>query len=308
MVDKKGQTSGKIIDMAEKKNANIDLEDEIDNKTERLVRTRSSYSIYKIATVVMLLAAIVFLFINGKGISNFFIKYGFRKNINQDRIYDNLKAERESYSRMFQKLMDDIEILKKEVEFNGNHIEDLHSKIAYLESKLNNISMAPRQIELIKVAINIQSEILDGLSYSKNLSSLKSLANGNQFIMEKTDILEVHKNTYPTQKEIEQDFVDEFRAFGKNHNTLSKNNDKISRFLSDFIIIRKTQNFADSGSDRFMLELERAMKARNYDLCLEILKTNPQYAAFFPKTMKALEVNVLLNNTIKEIIRHITNN
>lgn len=226
----------------------------------------------------------------------------------EEVLEENLNTDKEFYTKTIQKLTENITILEKQIDFNNEYIKNLQSKVVELESRLNNISIEPQRTELIKLAVNTQLKILNELSYSQELSSLKSLAGGNKELLEKIDILELYKNTYPTKKEIKQSFDKEFENFSKEHNILNNNGSNISKFLSNFVVIKKVKNVENNTADSFMLKLKNAMETENYKLSLQILENNSEYAKSFSKTMENVKINVSINNAIEEIINYLINN
>ncbi len=327
MVEKNKKILEKTVDTAKEENKNgIKDAIKIDEPKEKLDTNKvqakeqnmeakqppklkkDSDNIFKILTAIVILIAAMLLFFKKEIVLGFFKAKNTKQENRQEEIYENLKADKEFYNRTFQKLSENIKVLEREIEFNSEYIKTLQSKLTQLESQLSDINISPQRTELIKIAINIQSKISNGLAYSEELSSLKLLAKDNTVLLNKINVLELYKNAYPTEKIIMQNFKAEFTIFNKEHNILKNNDNKASKFLSNFIIIRKIENVDDSTSDAFMIKLENSIKTRNYRLSLEILESNPEYAVFFPKTMEDIKTNVLLNDTIEEIINYLINN
>ena len=255
-------------------------------------------------SIIVILSVATLLFFNHKETSSF-----FRETTNeQEEIYKEVETDKEFYVKTFQKLSENMVILERQVEFNNEYIKTLQSKIVELETRLNDITIEPQRNELVKLAIAIQLKILNELSYSQELSSLKVLAKDNKKLLDKIEILELYKNTYPTKEIIEQNFKNEFENFSKEYNILKNNDNNISKFLSNFIIVKKVKNVENNTPDSFMLELENAMETENFKLSLQILENNPEYEKYFSKTMKDIKINVSLNNAINEIISYLTNN
>ncbi len=327
MVEKNKKILEKTVDTAKEENKNgIKDAIKIDEPKEKLDTNKvqpkeqnmeakqppklkkDSDNIFKILTAIVILIAAMLLFFKKEIVLGFFKAKNTKQENRQEEIYENLKADKEFYNRTFQKLSENIKVLEREIEFNSEYIKTLQSKLTQLESQLSDINISPQRTELIKIAINIQSKISNGLAYSEELSSLKLLAKDNTVLLNKINVLELYKNAYPTEKIIMQNFKAEFTIFNKEHNILKNNDNKASKFLSNFIVIRKIENVDDSTSDAFMIKLENSIKTRNYRLSLEILESNPEYAVFFPKTMEDIKTNVLLNDTIEEIINYLINN
>lgn len=327
MVEKNKKILEKTVDTAKEENKNgIKDAIKIDEPKEKLDTNKvqakeqnmeakqppklkkDSDNIFKILTAIVILIAAMLLFFKKEIVLGFFKAKNTKQENRQEEIYEDLKADKEFYNRTFQKLSENIKVLEREIEFNSEYIKTLQSKLTQLESQLSDINIAPQRTELIKIAINIQSKISNGLAYSEELSSLKLLAKDNTVLLNKINVLELYKNAYPTEKIIMQNFKAEFTIFNKEHNILKNNDNKASKFLSNFIVIRKIENVDDSTSDAFMIKLENSIKTRNYRLSLEILESNPEYAVFFPKTMGNIKTNVLLNDTIEEIINYLINN
>lgn len=290
---------------------NVELtEKDSDNKTqnENIEPKKISNNNFIIPIAIVILIMALLLFLKKEKVLNIFKAKAVKEIDKQEEIYENLRIDKEFYTKTFQKLSENIKVLEREVEFNGEYIKTLQAKVAQLEAELSDINIAPQRTELIKIAINIQSKISKGLSYSEELSTLRLLAKDNSILLEKINMLDVYKNKYPTEKIILQNFKTELEIFIKEHNILKNNNNRVSKFLSNFIVVRKIENVEDNTSDAFIIKLKNAIETRNYGLSLEMLKINPEYKAFFPKTTEYINTIVLLNNTIEEIINYLINN
>ena len=323
MAEKNKKVIEKIIDTVKEENRNdtdktiteakpeekqADSKSSNDGIKKTVEIKKESNDVLAIIIMIIILAVATLVYFKKDVILNIF-KTRVVKNTNkQEEIYENLKADREFYNKEFQKLTTNIKVLEREIELNDEYIKSLRSKVSQIEAQLNDVNIAPQKTELIKVAINIQSKISNELSYSEELSLLKSLAKGNATLLDKINVLELYKNKYPTEKITMQNFKEEFEIFSKEHNILKNNDNKVSKFLANFIVIRKIDNVENTTSDSFMVKLENAIKTKNYELSLEILESNPEYISFFPKTMEDVKTKVLLNNTIEEIINYLINN
>lgn len=210
------------------------------------------------------------------------------------------------------KLIDELEnnnvTLKENIDYNTRYILILEQRINELEDRLSKISIDPQKVNMIRLAISVQKNIELNKDYSSDLSTLRSLSINNKFLLERILALELYKNIIPTNEKILNDFNIEKTNFLKNNNMLVNNDSKVSKFFSNFVIIRKVSNLQENTSDDFILKLENDINDKNYSKIFETINSSDNYSKYFEKTLKNIEINIKTNNIVQDIINYLINN
>jgi len=241
-------------------------------------------------------------------------KFNFSKN-NNLLITSRKELANEEKNYELQKYVDETEnnlaTIQSNVNNNVDTIVSLQKRIEDLESKFANLTNEQEKINLIKVSLNLQSDIKDNKNYSENLLILKNLIENSEkykILSEKISYLDIYKDQNISNNLILSDFNSEMFNFIKKNNILKQNTNNITNFFSNFIIIRKVKNTELNTSDDFILKLENNINNGNYSKSLEIIKDNQQYLNYFQKTQNNLEIINNLNNYANDIINFIINN
>lgn len=210
------------------------------------------------------------------------------------------------------KLIDELEnnnvTLKENIDYNTRYILILEQRINELEDRLSKISIDPQKVNMIRLAISVQKNIELNKDYSSDLSTLRSLSINNKFLLERISALESYKNIIPTNEKILNDFNIEKTNFLKNNSMLVNNDSKVSKFFSNFVIIRKVSNVQENTSDDFILKLENDINDKNYLQIFDTINNSDNYSKYFEKTLKNIEININTNNIVQDIINYLINN
>ncbi len=273
------------------------------NKTGKKSRVFAKY--FYMFLILLIAAAALFLFKDNIKVR--IQKYLPKSKAAEETLYTKLKDDIDFHKNTIQNLSKQVAMLEKEYRYNTDTINYLQSKIDELQDNLEKMNINPQRIELIRTALNIQNEINNNISYSNNLTVLKSLSKGDNFLLQKIAVLEQYQNTSISRQLIEKDFKTEFNSFIKENNILKKKDNGFLNFLSNFITVRKTNNVEDNSYDEFLLQLETAINTKNYSLASMILE-NSIYSDDFSTTASNIKTVALLNSTIEEIINYLVNN
>lgn len=210
------------------------------------------------------------------------------------------------------KLIDELEnnnvTLKENIDYNTRYILILEQRINELEDRLSKISIDPQKVNMIRLTISVQKNIELNKDYSSDLSTLRSLSINNKFLLERISALESYKNIIPTNEKILNDFNIEKTNFLKNNSMLVNNDSKVSKFFSNFVIIRKVSNVQENTSDDFILKLENDINDKNYLQIFDTINNSDNYSKYFEKTLKNIEININTNNIVQDIINYLINN
>lgn len=253
----------------------------------------------KIILLILLFAALIVFTIFGKKI----FKNSFGKKVVKEEVIQE-KAPNNEITMMFQ----EISLLQSQVEKNSARMRELEMDIMSLEKKIENIDINSQRVELIRLILTIQADAENGINYTKDLNRFNILTKNNTNIASNIAILEKYKNSIITNKIIKSNFGVELAGFVKQYNVLkSSNNGLVSKFLSNFVIVRKTNDAEQNTPDYTINAVENAINSENYGEALLNLNKNSEYAKYFPKTISNLNSYLELNNSIDEIIKYLVN-
>lgn len=213
----------------------------------------------------------------------------------------NTLGKNEACLKNIQSLSQNVSTLEEKLTF-------LNIKISELEASNEKINIQPQKLELIRLALAIDNSMNHNQNYSNQLAVFSSLSKNNIYLQERVHTLDLHKNNFPSDKIIINDFNVELENFISTNNILSKNKDSFSRFISNFVIIRKVENAEDNTPEAFVNELEAYIKSKNYGSAFSLIENNSDDSKNFLKTKENLRTNVLLNITIQEMIDYLINN
>lgn len=293
--------------VSDKKIADLEKNKKINSqKTTKAAHNNATFAVLSI--VVLLIVAAFFFFKNdiAKLIPNFSLQN--KNNVEHtEESYIDFQAEREFNIKNFQKISGNLKTLEKEIEHNSEYIKSLQSKIDELEEKIREININPQRIELVRTAINIQNDIRDNKNYSAQLETLKILSKDDVELNKNIEILVQNQNNIPTTSMIKKTFDEELKVFLKDNNVLRKNDGNFSKFLSNFITIRRLDNVEENSTDFFIVSLEKSIHEQNYIVAINILNDNPELQKYFAKTFNNIKTRLLVCEATKEIINYLIN-
>jgi hypothetical protein len=205
-------------------------------------------------------------------------------------------------------LTNDVQTLKDENSKNSNDINTMMAKIENFDLKIKKSEISIQRIELIKLALKIQTNIELDQNYSNVLNSLKTLMINNNDLESQIAILTKYQNNFVSKHIINADFNEEKMKFITKYNMLNDNTNDVRSFVSKFIIIRKVESAPESSPDDFINHLEQNMEDMNYVNAIATIENNQKYREYFSKTVDNIKVNIIINSAIQDIINYLTNN
>lgn len=236
----------------------------------------------------------------------FFINNNNKNTIQKQKVVEQyndsvLRAE-------IQDLNNKIKILEDETVNNTNDINVVRVRVEEHDLEIGKNQIDPQRIELIKLALDVQKYIQNGENYENILNSMKILMKGNNRLKTDFDILFKYRNSVVTRQNIENVFHEEMKKFIADNNLLSKKNTDFARFMSRFVIVRKTDNTEKNSANDFLNFVEKNIKMQDYVDILNIVEKNKKYAEYFPETIKYITIDILVNNSIQNVIGYLVNN
>lgn len=258
------------------------------NKKSVLIRIRNFFYL------VLILALAIFLlstYISYK-YEQFSLKDYFSKN---EERFDDAESEKETI--YLPQKVDDI-ILERLIE----RVEYLEQNQLLIEDKISRIDISPNVGNIIKVVLSIKEKAEVGRKFYSDLATLRILSKNNENLLQLISQVEQYKPT--TNEEIVSDFDVDLKKFISSNNLLVKNDSKISKFFSNFVVVRKTSKLENNSSDKFAANLIDSMKILDYRNVLNYIN-NSNYKDYFTKTTTNLENRLGLEDALDELIKHV---
>lgn len=230
--------------------------------------------------------------------------------IQNNNVKNNINHQDDDKITEINNLKNEIDDLEKKLSYNNEYIKSLEDKIAELEDtvEIQKNQLNAKNIDKIRILVNIQKNIQRGKNYSNLLNQLEKISYNNNILVnqENIEILKKYQNNYPSKMKIDRDFEKEKKIFLDKNNILKNSQDNFAKFLSNFVIVRKIDNADVESSDNFLLELENNIKNNNYLEVFNLLNTNTEYSKYFIKTLQNVKEYILLNNIIDDMINNNT--
>ncbi|MBM3590614.1 MAG: hypothetical protein FJX30_04505 [Alphaproteobacteria bacterium] len=208
------------------------------------------------------------------------------------------------------------EIKEKGAEFvyqllikNQVQIEDLQNQLRYLKTDLIKFKNQEKFNKFVLNYIELREKLFNGSDCKTEIENYDLLIINDEFLQKKFSTIKENYKELPSHQKLIDDFKLIIRELIINENYSEDSADfieKLSHNLKKVIIIRKISPQNPLDLQGKIVEIENAIKQKDYDLALtKLLSLDKMYFPIIQKYLEELGIATEIINADKEIVKYL---
>jgi len=208
------------------------------------------------------------------------------------------------------------EIKEKGAEFvyqllikNQVQIEDLQNQLRYLKTDLIKFKNQEKFNKFVLNYIELREKLFNGSDCKTEIENYDLLIINDEFLQKKFSTIKENYKELPSHQKLIDDFKLIIRELIINENYSEDSADfieKLSHNLKKVIIIRKISPQNPLNLQGKIVEIENAIKQKDYDLALtKLLTLDKMYFPIIQKYLEELGIATEIINADKEIVKYL---